>query len=147
MSDPKILSQICQMTADDKEKVSSAAFEALCLILSKDSSTAIILNSYLDPKVYNSISQRCLSRVLASVNYDGIVEFPTPQSSNQNHLIYASNYSRDNEADNVLDRDDLRKHTQSADQTVYSQNFQKQATMVSEAPKAGYISNATNYDK
>lgn len=58
LSDPKIISQISQLVNDDKKKVSTAAFEALCIILSKDSSTAIILNSYLDPKIYNQISER-----------------------------------------------------------------------------------------
>ena len=148
LSDPKILSQICQFVSDDKEKVSSAAFEALWLILSKDSSTAIILNSYLDPKVYNSVSERWLSKILATVNYDGIVEFPTPQPSNQNHLIYTSGYSHDQEADNTYDKDDLKKHTQSADHTSYSQSFHKQPAMSSEIKQnANYLTSATNFEQ
>jgi hypothetical protein len=122
------------MINDDKQKVKTAAFEALCVILSKDSSTAIILNSYLDPQVYNSISERCSSRILASVNYDGIVEFPTPQTSNSNHLIYPS-HSHENESQSAIDYNEYKKHTQSADHTIYSQNFQKTSTMLEERPK------------
>lgn len=135
------------MTNDDNQKVSTAAFETLCIILSKDSSTAIMLNSFLDPQVYNSISERCLSGVLASVNYDGIVEFPTPQSSNSNHLIYTSSYSHDPEVQSLPAKDEIRKHTQSADQTIYSQNFQKQSTMIEERPKVTSFGQISNYDK
>jgi len=124
LSDPKMLGQICQMVNDDKKKVGSAAFETLWLILSKDSSTAIILNSYLDPQVYNSISERWLSGILATVNYDGIVEFPTLQISNSNHLLYRSGYSNDPDSENkTKDKEEIRKHTQSADHS-YAQNFQ-----------------------
>ena len=148
LSDPKILSQIWQLVNDEKEKVSSAAFEALWIILSKDSSTAIIMNSYLDPKVYNSISERWLSKILATVNYDGIVESPTSQPSNQNHLIYTSSYSHDQDAENAYEKDELKKHTQSVDHTSYSQSFHKQPTMVSEIKQnANYFSSGTNFEQ
>ena len=126
LSDPKLLSQICQLVNDKNKKVCNAAFEALWLILSKDASTAIILNSYLDPQVYNSISERCLLGILATVNYDGIVEFPTNQVSNSNsNMIYNSGSSRDMETESVQDNKDVRKHTQSVDQTYHS-NLQTQ---------------------
>ena len=138
LSDPKMLGQISKMVNDERQKVSTAAFEALGIILSKDSSTAIILNSYLDPKIYNKISERCLSGILATVNYDGIVEFPTPQNSN--HI-------RDPEVQSMPENEDSRKHTQSADHTVYSQNFQKHNTVTMDRPGANNFSHMSNYDK
>lgn len=134
------------MTNDDKEKVSTAAFEALCIILSKDSSTAIILDSYLNPKIYNAISERCLSGILASVNYDGIVEFPTPQAQNSNHLIYTSGYNRDPEVQSVNLFTDNKKHMQSADHTVYSQNFKVQNKILDDRPIANTYGQSP-YDK
>lgn len=92
----------------------------------------------MDPQVYNAISERCLSGTLASVNYDGIVEFPTPQTANSNHLIYTSGYNRDPETQSVNYNSD-KKHLQSADHTVYSQNFQKQNTMLDDRPRMNHI--------
>jgi hypothetical protein len=146
LSDPKMISQVCSLTNDDKEKVSTAAFEALCIILSKDSSTAIILDSYLNPKIYNAISERCLSGILASVNYDGIVEFPTPQAQNSNHLIYTSSLNRDPEVQSVNLFTDNKKHLQSADHTVYSQNFKVKNKILDDRPIANtYVQSP--YDK
>ena len=124
LSDPKLLSQIWQLVNDNNKKVCNAAFEALWLILSKDASTAIILNSYLDPKVYNSISERCLLGILATVNYDGIVEFPINQISNSSsNMIYNSGSSQEIECESVQENKDIRKHTQSVDQ-AYNPNLQ-----------------------
>lgn len=131
------------MINDDKKKVNNAAFETLCLILSKDSSTAIILNSYLDSQVYNSISERCLSGILATVNYDGIVEFPTAQSSsNSNHLIYRSSYSQEQDNESVHDREEIRKHTQSID-TNYNSNPQNKL----QAERINKFGSVADFDK
>lgn len=131
-----MINTICNLTNDEKDKVSQTAFETLCIVLSKDSSTAIILNNYLDPQVYNAISDRCFSGKLASVNYDGIVEFPTPQTTNSNHLLYSSGYSQDQDSQSVNMNSENKKHMQSADNTAYSQNFYQKNSMLSEKPKA-----------
>lgn len=128
------------MMNDKKEKVSQTALETLCIILSKDSSTAIILNNYLDAQAYNTISERCFSGKLASVNYDGIVEFPTPQTKNSNHLLYSSSYSQSQDMQSVNATENHR-HMQSSDNTMYSQNFYKQSTISEDKPKV------TNYSQ
>lgn len=146
LSDPKMISQVWALTNDDKDKVSQTAFETLWIILSKDSSTAIILNNYLDPQIYNAISERCFSGKLASVNYDGIVEFPTPQTNNSNHLLYSSGYSRDQESKSVHMNSDNKMHMKSADHTAYSQNFQMQNPKLDERPKVMNFAQP-NFDK
>lgn len=140
-----MISQICSMTNDPKDKVSQTAFETLCIVLSKDSSTAIILNNYLDAQIYNSISERCFAGKLASVNYDGIVEFPTPQTQNSNNLLYSSSYSASQESQSVAANDHNRQ-MKSTDQTVYSQNFYHQSTALDDRPRVTNYSQHT-FDK
>jgi hypothetical protein len=145
LSDPKLLGQVCQMINDDNKKVCNAALETLCVILSKDSSTAIILNSYLDPQIYNTISERCSMGILANVNYDGIVEFPTSHSANSNsNVMYRSSFSQNDEAESVQDGNEMRKHTQSVDQTYHS-NQQPQQHM--QADRNNKYSSAIEFEK
>jgi hypothetical protein len=84
--------------------------------------------------------------MLASVNYDGIVEFPTPQSQNSDHMIYASGYKRDLEVQSVNLNSDNKKHMQSADHTVYSQNFQMQNKILDDRPMGNSYAQSS-YDK
>ena len=44
-------------------------------------------------------------------------------------------------------KDEAKKHMQSADHTVYSQNFQKQRTMLEERPPVNNFGQVPNYDK
>jgi hypothetical protein len=84
---------------------------------------------------------------LASVNYEGIVEFPTPQTSLSNHLVYKDNYSNDNESKSVAQPEDLQKPIHSADHTIYSQNFQKQNTVFDDRPKVNSFGQSNNLDQ
>ena len=83
--------------------------------------------------------------ILATVNLDGIVEFPTSHTTNQNNnVMYRSSFSNDQETESVRDGAEIRKHTQSVDQTAYNSQQQQPLQHMQGGNK---YSSAIDFDK